>query len=118
MSKVAALHKPQRQVIKAPKHLRPATRRWYEQVCEEYEFESHHLRLLQLAGESWDRCQEARQKVTEEGLSYTDDKGIRRAHPCTAIERDSRLAFARIVRELNLSEEPADSRPRPLRYGG
>ena len=30
------------------------------------------------------------------------------------IEKDSRIAFARLVRELNLSEEPPDS-PRPNR---
>src|SRR3979409_869555 len=34
-----------------PKHLKPATRAWFASVCEEYELDEHHLRLLALAGE-------------------------------------------------------------------
>ena len=38
----------------APKHLKAATRAWFDQICREYELESQHLRILQLAAESWD----------------------------------------------------------------
>jgi hypothetical protein len=36
-----------------------------------------------------------------------------RPHPCVAIERDSRLACARLIRELDLDAEP----PTPERLG-
>ena len=43
---------------KAPEHLREDTAKWWEQVATDYELEPHHLRLLTLAAESWDRCQQ------------------------------------------------------------
>ena len=98
----------------APKHLSPATRAWFTSVVTTYELEPHHLRLLQLAGESWDRCQEARELIARDGIvSLTSG----RAHPAIAIERNSRLAFARLIRELDLDHEPPApwSRPPSLR---
>src|SRR3712207_2253034 len=58
-----------------PAHLTPATREWWKSVVEDYELEPHHLRLLQLAGEAWDRSQQARQVLTVEGLTYQNRFG-------------------------------------------
>jgi hypothetical protein len=52
-----------------PKHLKPATRAWFASVCEEYELDEHHLRLLALAGESWDRGQGARAAIEKHGIT-------------------------------------------------
>ena len=68
------------------------------------------MRLLQLAGEAWDRCQEAREAIARDGLIVLTTG---RAHPAVAIERDSRLAFARLIRELDLDAEPPASWSRP-----
>jgi hypothetical protein len=46
-----------------PKHLRPATKAWFSRVLDEYSLEPHHVRLLTLAAESWDRCCEAREAL-------------------------------------------------------
>lgn len=100
-----------------PKHLRPVTRRWWQSVIEEYELEPHHVRLLTLAGESWDRCQQAREALAANGLTYQDRFGAPRARPEVAIERDSRIAFARVLRELRLDLDPPDSRPPGLGGG-
>lgn len=98
--------------MRAPEHLQPGTRRWWAKICRTYALESHHLRLLTLAGEAWDRGQEARALVTKEGLLTLDRFGQARAHPAVAIERDSRIAFARLVRELGLDTEgPPEARP-------
>ena len=78
--------------MKAPPHLGPETRKWFTSVVTTYHLEPHHLRLLQLAGEAWDRCQQAREAIAKEGLTVASGG---RAHPAIAIERDSRLAFAR-----------------------
>jgi phage terminase small subunit len=95
-----------------PKHLAAATRAWWKSVVEDYSLEQHHLRLLQLAGEAWDRGQQARRVLTTDGLTTRTETGLK-AHPCIAIERDSRLAFARLIRELDLDTEPPAQGRRP-----
>ena len=102
---------------KPPKHLRAATRRWWSAVVGEYELEPHHVRLLTLSAESWDRCVQSREALKKHGVVYVDRFGQPRARPEVAIERDSRIAFARLLRELGLDvTEPADeSRPPGLR---
>jgi P27 family predicted phage terminase small subunit len=92
--------------MKAPKHLQPATRRWWATVVADFELEPHHVRLLTLAGESWDRGQQAREAIAEHGLTFTDRHGSPRARPEVGIERDSRIAFARLLRELALDIQP------------
>src|SRR5690625_7730683 len=87
---------------KPPRHLRAPTRRWWSEVVEEYVLEPHHLRLLTLAAEAWDRGEEARKILAKEGLTFTDRFGQPKARPEVAIERDSRIAFARMLRELAL----------------
>lgn len=92
----------------APKHLMTATRGWWNSVVQDYQLEGHHLRLLQAACEAWDRLQQAREILAADGLTTRTETGLK-AHPCIAIERDSRLGFARLVRELDLDVEPPAS---------
>lgn len=101
---------------KPPKHLRAATAAWWKAVAAEYTLEPHHLRLLTLAAEAWDRCEEARETLAAEGAYFKDRFGQPKAHPALAVERDSRIAFARLLRELGLDLEPPESRPPALRY--
>ena len=96
---------------KAPAHLQPATRQWFEQVVEGYDLADHHVRLLQLAAEAWDRCTEARQAISERGMVFVDSFGVPHPRPEVAIERDARLGFARLLRELDLDIEPPPSPP-------
>jgi phage terminase small subunit len=94
-----------------PRHLRAATKRWWSSVVASFEFEEHHLRLLQLAAEAWDRGAQARKVLTRCGLTYEDRFHAPRARPEVAVERDSRVAFARLIRELKLDiVDPNDSR--------
>lgn len=98
---------------RAPQHLQPKTRAWWRAVVNGYELEPHHVRLLTLAAEAWDRGQDARELVATEGAVYRDRFDQPRAHPAVAIERDARLAFARLLRELDLDVEPPAEGPRP-----
>ena len=77
----------------APEHLKQTTAEWWESVSSEYDLEPHHLRLLTLAAECWDRCQQAREAIAEHGTTYQDRFNQPKARPEVAIERDSRLAF-------------------------
>jgi phage terminase small subunit len=96
-----------------PPHLRPATRKWFASVTSTYDLEQHHLRLLQHAGEAWDRAEQAREALAENGITYVDRFDSPRARPEIAIERDSRIAFARLVRELDLDVEVPVQGARP-----
>ena len=100
------------------KHLRQSTREWYDSTVEDWELAPHHLRVLQLAAESWDRCQEAREILAKDGLCVTNRFGERKQHPMVAVERDARTAFCRCIRELGLDliDSPVD--PRLPRLGG
>lgn len=98
---------------KAPQHLRPETRRWWRSVVADYVLEEHHKRLLTLAAEAFDRCAEAREVLTRDGLTIRTGDDSLKAHPAVNIERDSRLAFARLVRELDLDCEPPGEGRRP-----
>jgi phage terminase small subunit len=102
---------------RAPAHLAPATRSWWSGVLSEFALEEHHIRLLTLAGEAFDRGVEARERIAKDGLVVPTADGGLKAHPCVAIERDSRLAFARLLRELDLDcdapRAPLRSSPRP-----
>ena len=94
-----------------PPHLSPSAKKWWVQIVSEFELESHHLKLLQLAAESWDSCEQASKVVRELGLTYCDRFGAPRLRPEVAVMRDSRLSFARLCRELDLDyEAPTASR--------
>jgi phage terminase small subunit len=102
---------------KPPAHLAPATAAWWRTVHADFVLEPHHVRLLTLAAEAWDRCEEARSLLKRDGIVVDGRQGLR-PHPAVAIERDSRLAFVRIVRELNLETEPERGPGRPPRPVG
>ena len=98
---------------RAPRHLQPATRKWFRWVVREWSLEPHHERVLIAACESWDRYQEAREILQVEGLTYTDRFGAPRARPEVGIERDNRVAFLRSLRELDLDIDPPTQPGRP-----
>jgi P27 family predicted phage terminase small subunit len=97
-----------------PKHLATATKKWWKAVVADYELEAHHVKLLTLAAEAWDRAQEARKMLAEDGPVYRDRFGAPRKHPAVSIEENARIAFARLIRELDLDGEPLPD-PRPPR---
>jgi phage terminase small subunit len=102
--------------IKAPGHLRKLTQAWWEGVNTEYALEPHHLKLLTLAAESWDRATQSREAIAEHGLVYTDRFGSPRKRPEVSIAEAATIAFARLCRELDLSEDSApDNRPPAIR---
>jgi len=94
---------------KPPVHLSSSSQQLWRITVQRYELAEHHLRLLQLLCEAWDRTQQAREQLNQEGLTVRGAEGGVRSHPAAAIERDNRLAVARLIRELDLDIEA----PRP-----
>jgi phage terminase small subunit len=109
---------PEKTESKAPTHLKPTTRVWFDQICREYELESQHLKILQIAAESWDTYENGRDSIAENGMTFVNLKhGDIKPRPEVAIMQNSRIAFLRAVRELNLDVAPPDSpRPKALKY--
>ena len=102
-------------MIAPPRHLSKCAASWWQDVTADYSLEAHHLKLLQAACEAWDTMQAARRALSDHGgLTFTDASGNIKAHPAVAMQRDARVAFARLVRELDLdvAGAPAEA-PRP-----
>jgi P27 family predicted phage terminase small subunit len=95
----------------APAHLSAAMKQWWDAVNRDFALDPHHLLLLQGAAEAWDRTQEAGAVLRAEGISIPTADGGKKQHPAVNVERDSRLAFARLVRELDLDCEAPPERP-------
>jgi len=96
----------------APDHLSEDAAKWWRTVNREFQLEPHHVRLLTLACEAWDRNQEARAILDAEGMTFLDRFGCPKARPEIAIQRDSRIAFARLLRELDLDLDGPTEPPR------
>src|SRR4029453_13152839 len=105
---------------KAPRHLKAATRRWWEDVCRDWQLEEHHRRILTTSCEAWDVRQEAGRLLRREGLVVATKGGGPRAHPAVKIQAEARLQFFRGVRELDLyvTPPPQTMRPRCARLRG
>ena len=110
-----------RKRVKPPEHLSAEMKGWWRRITGEWTLDVQHFHILQAACESWDRMTGARDLIRSEGAVITDRFGQRKAHPAIGIERDSRLAFVRCVRELSLTDDVMpESRPPAVagRYEG
>jgi P27 family predicted phage terminase small subunit len=105
--------------IVAPRHLSKRSKTIYRSVVADYDLanEVHALEVLRLALEALDRADEAREQVAAEGMTYTNRFDEPRPHPAVAIERDARIAVARLFRELSLDASDY-LEPRVPRVGG
>ena len=101
---------------KIPGHLRTVTKKWFRQVNSEYELESHHIKILTLACEAWERAQDCQEILTREGLTYNDRFGCPHTRPEVRMKEQAEIIFSRLVRELCLDIEPPRGIGRPSLY--
>jgi phage terminase small subunit len=97
--------------------LSPETAGWVRSVLRTWVLEPHHIKLLLLAAQHWDRAQNARREIEKNGPTFTDRFGSPKSKPEVQIERDSSVCFARLLRELALDVELPES-PRPAGFIG
>jgi terminase small subunit-like protein len=99
-----------------PEHLGAAGLELWHSIQGSYALDDPGgLALLRVACEAADRVASCRRQLDEEG-EVLAIRGIPRAHPAAAIERDARAAMIRAIKELHLDIEPL--RDRPGRPGG
>lgn len=94
--------------------LNSATRKWITSLKRRYVLEDYHERLLILAGQAWDRAQQAARTIAADGQIQTDRFGQKKPHPSIQIEAVSMLNFAKLLRESGIDLERPDE-PRPKR---
>jgi len=93
--------------------LEPATKKWIESVCRDWELEPHHVKLLILAGHHFDRVRQAQAVIARDGPTFLDRFSQPKLRPEIQIERDSSVVFSRLLRELSLDIEPPPETSRP-----
>ena len=100
--------------IKTPPALRPETRAWWLTVVGGWAMEPHHLKLLEAACRELDRAEEARLALKKAGGAvFIDRWGQPKESPWRKIEREARISYARLLREMNLDVEPPSAPARP-----
>ena len=99
-----------RGIPKPPAHLGDLSKGFWRTVTKGWELEPHHVRLLQIACESWDRALEAREAVSAIGPYFTDHRtGNVKPHPGIAVEQQARKQFIAALREIGLDVKAPDS---------
>jgi len=103
-------------IPKAPSHLEKAGKSFWRRIMAEFAVQDpHHLELLTQACRCLDRIEQARSEVATAGAYYQDRFFQPKPHPGLAVERDQRVLFCRLLREMALDIAPPESRP-PARY--
>jgi P27 family predicted phage terminase small subunit len=98
--------------IKPPAHISTESKKWFLSVLDDYALEPHEVKLLILACEAFDRATSARETISECGAYYNDRFGSPRKHPAVSVLEAATIAFARLTRELSLTDTaPDENRP-------
>ena len=102
-----------------PAHLSARSKRLFRDITGRYGgrngLETHRLELLRMALEAIDRATDARIILERDGLMLEGRSGPR-LHPAANLERDSRLAAARLLREAGFDLPDPDAARPPSRY--
>jgi P27 family predicted phage terminase small subunit len=112
---ISALKPPHPPGRNAPSTLSAeAADRWRKLTLEYAITDVAGLMLVEAALVAWDRMRAAQALIKRDGMVVASSNGQQRAHPAVAIERDSRNAFQRALKQLNLDIEPLrDATGRP-----
>jgi hypothetical protein len=94
-----------------PADLSVRARAFYLRMVADFEIDdAPGVELLLEACRALDRADQARAVLDVEGVVVIDRYEQRKPHPAAAIENSSRITFARLLRELNVSDEPPEVR--------
>lgn len=100
---------------KPPSHLKKQGKKFYRYAVKTFELEDHHIEQVIQAAQCLDRIAEAVAEIESQGSYFKDRFGQPKEHPAHKTERDNKILFNRILRELCLDIEPAGEPGRPPR---
>ena len=104
-------------IKRAPSHLENEGKKFWRQVLKDFDLsDAHHLKILENICQCLGRIEEARTKIETEGSYFRDRFGQPKEHPAHKTERDNKVLFARLLRELCLDLNiPEENKP-PAQY--
>ena len=86
-------------------------------VLNEIRFdETHDFARIDLAAHTWDEIIECHKVIKSQGMFIEDRFGQLKENPALKTERDLKVVFCRILRELNLDIEPGKESRLPSLY--
>ena len=103
---------PPQRATDPPKTLSAPTRELWKTIVREYDIgDQAGLIILRTACEAHDMMLAAQKLVDKHGVCIPDRFGVLKSNPATVVVRDSRAAFLRALRDLNLDLEPLHPDP-------
>jgi hypothetical protein len=93
--------------MKIPEFLGETGRKWAERVVKSFKFSDHEIEAVWQAAGCLDRITEAQKGIAENGAVVENRHHELKANPSVALERDNKILFCRLCRELNLFEGKA-----------
>ncbi len=99
---------------KSPDNLSEESKKIWNTICREYTgLDTYFFTVLKVCLESYDRLQQARVIIDEEGVSIETPTGFMRENPMLKVEKDARSGFLQSAKMLNLNLEPPGDVGRP-----
>ena len=87
-----------------PAYLGKTGRTWFRKVIADYQFDTApEIELLVQAAATLDRIAQCRAEIAKAGMVVPTGSGGVKPHPCLNAERDNKILFSRICRELKLN---------------
>lgn len=78
---------------------------WLQFLEVRFDLEPHERMLATQAAQVWDEISEVKAVIAKEGFTTKTTRGGRKSNPATAVLRDLRLLFAKLVKQLDLDVE-------------
>jgi len=97
-----------------PNHLSEKAKALWEKINSGWELDDLALTILEQALTHFDRAEQAKKLIEDEGLIVENRAGTKKENPAVTIERKSRDSMIRTLKVLNLEIEPLhEGRGRP-----
>jgi phage terminase small subunit len=114
VGEIIGMHGPQdptppRRLPGCPSHVKSkAGRKLWRSVVRDYDLEDHQLVVLAEAAMCCDRLEQARASIVAHGIVTMSAARTLKPNPAVNVERDARIALARLLRELQLGDDADD----------
>lgn len=88
--------------MKIPDNLAENGRKWAQNIIKAFDFDEHELQAVWMAANCLDRIASAQGEIAVHGAVVENRYHELKTNPAVVIERDNKILFARLCRELNL----------------